>query len=70
MRHSHLRDETLKMPPALKRKRGRPKNAERELGPMERSGTFKKKRKPMTCQYCFTPGHSQAHCPSKKSRAT
>jgi hypothetical protein len=79
--HMHLRDETLLMPPALKRKAGRPEKRKRRAGGLEAGMKRKmhckicgkghhKHRCPtvVPCAQCRQLGHFKRDCPSSKKK--
>ena len=61
-RYAHLINRNIRLPPALKRKKGRPKENKRKKGPLSPKGA--KTKRTMTCQVCFTrDGYTKKTCP-------
>ena len=58
---AHLADEQLRLPPALRRKAGRP--TKKRL-PSTLADFVVKRKRTMTCQVCFEKNHTKAHCPT------
>lgn len=58
---SHLRDDSLKLPPYSKPPAGRPKSGKRNLGILEQVVPAGKKKR-VVCAICNLPGHTQDRC--------
>ena len=60
--YAHLINRNIRLPPALKRKKGRPKENKRKKGPLSPKGA--KTKRTMTCQVCFArDGHTKKTAP-------
>jgi len=66
-KHEHLFNPRLKLPPLLKKPKGRPRNNLRTRTYMDdlKEGKGSKKR-PVTCRACFKRGHTKRKCPFLK----
>ncbi len=59
--HAGLADALLRLPPVLRRPKGRPKGKKRAKG--HREAFLCKKKRIFTCQMCFKKGHTSPYCP-------
>lgn len=60
-----LQDDTLRLPPALKQPKGRPKEACRHQSILDKLQVKKRK---MTCSVCQSDTHTKANCPTVKTK--